>query len=109
MVELRKRKAPPPAPEPAAKKKSAPKKPPAARPTARQQGGEQTQDESQVPTVGNRIELDGFGGEVETSGGETTTLSALVEDSESGVVLFTYPKASTPGCTWFCSGTYTSR
>ena len=27
-----------------------------------------------------------------------TTLAKLVEESKGGVVLFTYPKASTPGC-----------
>lgn len=44
------------------------------------------------------ITLEGFGGEVETNDGEKTTLAKLVESSKSGVVLFTYPKASTPGC-----------
>jgi len=49
--------------------------------------------------VGYVINLDGFGGEIQTNDGEKTTLKQLVEDSKSGVVLFTYPKASTPGCT----------
>ncbi|KAI1053734.1 hypothetical protein LB507_007298 [Fusarium sp. FIESC RH6] len=49
--------------------------------------------------VGDVVDLDGFGGEVETNDGEKTTLKKLVDDSKSGVVLFTYPKASTPGCT----------
>ncbi|KAH6652928.1 thioredoxin-like protein, partial [Truncatella angustata] len=31
--------------------------------------------------------------------GKKTTLKELVDESKSGVVLFTYPKASTPGCT----------
>nr|OQO21227.1 hypothetical protein B0A51_09310 [Rachicladosporium sp. CCFEE 5018] len=51
------------------------------------------------PKEGDSIELEGFGGEVETHDGEKTTLSKLAQSSKSGVVLFTYPKASTPGCT----------
>ncbi|KAK4575161.1 thioredoxin peroxidase dot5 [Recurvomyces mirabilis] len=51
------------------------------------------------PEVGESVELEGFGGEVETNDGEKTTLAKLVEESKAGVVLFTYPKASTPGCT----------
>jgi peroxiredoxin Q/BCP len=51
--------------------------------------------------VGDVIDLEGFGGEIETNGGEKTSLKKLVDDSESGVVLFTYPKASTPGCKSF--------
>ncbi|RSM09453.1 hypothetical protein CEP52_004054 [Fusarium oligoseptatum] len=49
--------------------------------------------------VGDVVDLDGFGGEIETNDGEKTTLKALVDESKAGVVLFTYPKASTPGCT----------
>jgi len=49
--------------------------------------------------VGDMINLEGFGGEIETNDGEKTTLKALVDESKGGVVLFTYPKASTPGCT----------
>ncbi|TFB07644.1 Peroxiredoxin DOT5 [Trichoderma ghanense] len=49
--------------------------------------------------VGDVIDLEGFGGEVQTNDGEKTTLKKLVDESKSGVVLFTYPKASTPGCT----------
>ncbi|KAI9773889.1 MAG: hypothetical protein M1840_006115 [Geoglossum simile] len=49
--------------------------------------------------VGDVIALEGFGGEVETHDGEKTTLKTLVDASKSGVVLFTYPKASTPNCT----------
>lgn len=49
--------------------------------------------------IGDKIDFDGFGGEVETNDGESTTLQSLVEKSKAGVVLFTYPKASTPGCT----------
>ena len=48
--------------------------------------------------MGDLIALDGFGGEVETNDGEKATLKDLVDKSGKGVVLFTYPKASTPGC-----------
>jgi len=50
-------------------------------------------------TVGLKISLDGFGGEIETNEGVKTTLATLLDASDGGVVLFTYPKASTPGCT----------
>jgi peroxiredoxin Q/BCP len=49
-------------------------------------------------TVGQIINLDGFGGDIETNDGEKTTFKQLVDKSIAGVVLFTYPKASTPGC-----------
>ncbi|KAF2848986.1 AhpC-TSA-domain-containing protein [Plenodomus tracheiphilus IPT5] len=49
--------------------------------------------------VGDTINIASFGGEVETNDGKKTTLATLLEESKSGVVLFTYPKASTPGCT----------
>lgn len=48
--------------------------------------------------VGTIVDLDGFGGEIETNDGVKTTLKKLVDESANGVVLFTYPKASTPGC-----------
>ncbi len=48
--------------------------------------------------VGSTISLEGFGGEIETHDGTKTTLKKLVDESKAGVVLFTYPKASTPGC-----------
>lgn len=48
--------------------------------------------------MGDVVNLDDFGGEIETNDGEKTRLKKLVEDSKTGVVLFTYPKASTPGC-----------
>lgn len=51
-----------------------------------------------APKVGDSITLEGFGGEIETNDGEKTTLAKLVADSKAGIVLFTYPKASTPGC-----------
>lgn len=51
--------------------------------------------------AGDIITIDGFGGKVETNDGEKVTLRKLVDESKSGVVLFTYPKASTPGCRHF--------
>lgn len=45
------------------------------------------------------IKLDDFASqEIETHEGVKTTLKAMVEGSKSGVAIFTYPKASTPGC-----------
>jgi peroxiredoxin Q/BCP len=104
-VELRKRKAPAPAaaPEPPAKKQSKVAKA-AAKVKAVVKGNTEKAAEtngppkSAKPIVGDIISLDGFGGEVETNDGEKTTLKALVDESKAGVVLFTYPKASTPGC-----------
>ncbi|KAJ9650727.1 thioredoxin peroxidase dot5 [Neophaeococcomyces mojaviensis] len=50
--------------------------------------------------VGKQIpDLSAFGGTVETHMGTKTTLAALLTDSPGGVVIFTYPRASTPGCT----------
>jgi hypothetical protein len=51
-----------------------------------------------VPKTGDTIDLTSFGGEIETHDGTKATLAKLVEESKGGVVLFTYPKASTPGC-----------
>ncbi|KAI5926984.1 thioredoxin-like protein [Camillea tinctor] len=111
-VELRKRKAPAPAPEPPARKqnkttKAAPKAVPKAKEPAKEPAKEKPAKSAAAngapkaakPVVGDTITLDGFGGEVETNDGTKTTLKALVDDSKAGVVLFTYPKASTPGCT----------
>ncbi|KAK3942245.1 AhpC/TSA family protein [Diplogelasinospora grovesii] len=54
---------------------------------------------AEKPAVGDVVDLEGFGGEVETNDGTKTTLKQLVDESKAGVVLFTYPQASTPGCT----------
>lgn len=57
------------------------------------------------PVQGNTINIDGFGGEVTTTAGSTVTLKELLDQSEAGVVLFTYPKAKTGGCQYllvFC-------
>ncbi|KAK2593898.1 thioredoxin peroxidase dot5 [Conoideocrella luteorostrata] len=126
-VELRKRKAPqpPPAPAPAAKKKASKAGTPAKAKAAPKKEEAVAKTETSAPTpasapattaaaasaasaaskaaqkvaVGDVLDLDGFGGEIETNDGKKTSLKELVEESESGVVLFTYPKASTPGCT----------
>lgn len=123
MVELRKRPAPPPAPPPA-KKKAAPKgkkavpaaeepvaeepvaEEPAATEGAAAEGAATDAIEATTaktstapaspPKQGEKIELEGFGGEIETNDGQKTTLAQLVKSSKKGVVLFTYPKASTP-------------
>ncbi|KAI0455853.1 thioredoxin-like protein [Xylaria acuta] len=105
-VELRKRKAPAPAPapEPPAKKQSKASKVAAKVKTTVKAAVAKPAEtngppKSGKPVVGDIISLDGFGGEVETNEGAKTTLKALVDESKAGVVLFTYPKASTPGCT----------
>lgn len=111
--ELRKRKAPPPAPEPP-KKKAAPVKKAPAKGKDTKDAKEAVKTKATAPApapaktngaaskkaaVGDTIDLASFGGEVTLNDGTTTTLAKLVEKSGSGVVLFTYPKASTPGCT----------
>ena len=102
-VELRKRKAPPPPPEPPAKKTSKVGKAVAkVKEAVTGKPDEKAASDAPVkagkPVVGETITLDGFGGEIETHDGHKTTLKALVDGSKSGVVLFTYPKSSTPGC-----------
>jgi thioredoxin-dependent peroxiredoxin len=105
MVELRKRKAPvEPAPAPLSKKKTNPVKDVIDKAKAVIKDKEQPAAASNTspPTVGAVVDLEGFGGEVETHDGNKTTLKKLVNESSNGVVLFTYPKASTPGCK-FCA------
>jgi len=103
--ELRKRKAPAvePAAAPPAKKKG-----PVAKAVAKVKEvvtGSPKAAKTNGPSsaskiaVSETITLEGFGGEIETNDGVKTTLKKLVDESTSGVVLFTYPKASTPGCT----------
>lgn len=92
MVELRKRKeAAPPSQPPPAKKSDFVKSSSSSKANG---------SSAKAPkiAVGETISLDGFGGEVETNEGEKTTLNDLVKASTDGVVIFTYPKASTPGC-----------
>lgn len=103
MVELRKRKAPAEAAPPPAKK-SNPVKAAATKIKGAVTGGssQKTANGDSAPVniaVGDTVNLEGFGGEVETNTGEKTTLKKLVDDSAGGIVIFTYPKASTPGCT----------
>lgn len=118
-AELRKRKEAPPAPVRPAKKKAAAKdKKPASEKTVVEQvqeavtetveavkeavagatNGESAKSAGGAVKVGDTIDLTSFGGEIETHDGQKTTLAKLVEESKGGVVLFTYPKASTPGC-----------
>lgn len=93
MVELRKRKeAPAPAAHP-----PAPKKANSLNSSSSSKANGSSAAKSTV-AVGDVINLEDFGGEIETNDGAKTTLKKLVEDSQTGVVLFTYPKASTPGC-----------
>ncbi|BCS28895.1 thioredoxin peroxidase DOT5 [Aspergillus puulaauensis] len=94
MVELRKRKA---APHPAPVNKRTRTKAPNSSSKATEITN--TTPVETIPKVGDIVNLDGFGGDLETNDGTTTTLKALLDVSDSGVVLFTYPKASTPGCT----------
>ncbi|KKF97044.1 Peroxiredoxin DOT5 [Ceratocystis platani] len=124
-VELRKRKAPTvPAPPPPAKRASRAKKeaPSAATNPASRNGGAATNatraskrssgspkagvaaattatTPASAPSAGDTISLADFGGEVQTQDDETVTLKSLLTQSKTGVVLFTYPRASTPGCT----------
>ncbi|KAL2819947.1 thioredoxin-like protein [Aspergillus cavernicola] len=95
MVELRKRKAPAPPPLPV-KKRTKTKAPGT---TSKPTEDATPSPLKTIPKVGDVVSLDSFGGEIETNDGTKTTLKTLVDESKSGIVLFTYPKASTPGCT----------
>ncbi|RDA94231.1 hypothetical protein CP533_0585 [Ophiocordyceps camponoti-saundersi (nom. inval.)] len=58
-----------------------------------------TQKKTKV-AVGDILDLDDdFGGEIEDQDGQKTTLKKLIDECKTAVVIFTYPKASTPGCT----------
>ncbi|KAL5120480.1 thioredoxin peroxidase dot5 [Pleosporales sp. CAS-2024a] len=118
-VELRKRKEAPPAPVREAKKKAPAKGKKAEEKTVVEKveetvaetvetvketvskavNGAAAKSAGGPPKTGDSIDLASFGGEVETHDGNKTSLAQLVEESKAGVVLFTYPKASTPGCT----------
>lgn len=115
MVELRKRKAPPaePAAPPPLKKSvsssskaNAVKATKAAVPEKKAAPANGASSDVKI-AIGSEIPLDNFGGEVETHDGEKTTLEKLLKDSKNGVVLFTYPKASTPGCKYSLFYQYT--
>jgi peroxiredoxin Q/BCP len=121
-VELRKRKEAPPAPvQPTKKKATAKAKKPESEKTVVEKVQEVVAEKVEAvkeavsgtsngaaskpaataggkPKAGDTIDLTSFGGEIETNDGKKTTLAKLVEESKGGVVLFTYPKASTPGC-----------
>jgi hypothetical protein len=120
-VELRKRKEAPPAPVREAKKKAPAKGKKSEEKTVVEKVQETVAEtvetvkeavsdaingEASKPTAttsgkaktGDTVDLTSFGGEIETHDGNKTTLAKLVEESKGGVVLFTYPKASTPGC-----------
>ena len=97
MVELRKRKSPTDtAPLTPVKKANSVKSSASSKKSNSSTSGSAATDGKLI--VGNTITLDNFGGEVETNDGEKVTLKKLVDESKYGVVLFTYPKASTPGC-----------
>ena len=103
MVELRKRKAPAEAaPAPPPKKSSNPVKKAldAAKDAVigNSASSEGATNGSAKLAVGQTIALEGFGGELETHTGDKVTLSKVLEQSQAGVVIFTYPKANTPGC-----------
>jgi len=116
-VELRKRKAPEAAPAPVASRKKskasttvskavekveeviAPKeKAPTKTNGTATASSSKTAAKSGSIEVGSIIDIETFGGEVLTNDGETTSLKELLHESKNGVVLFTYPKASTGGC-----------
>lgn len=99
MVELRKRKAPANSSVPE-KKTKAPKPQPKPQPDVDVDvdADLKVKESSKVPEAGDIIDIDTFGGEVQTNDTETTSLKKLLEESKAGVVFFTYPKASTPGC-----------
>lgn len=103
MVELRKRKTPPQAAEKPTKKATGKNKGPLTKmkdAIAEKVDGAMntTTPGTGAPEVDSIIDLANFGGNVETQDGQKVTLKDLVDKSKAGVVLFTYPKASTPGC-----------
>lgn len=98
MVELRKRKAAEPAPAPPAKKASSVKSAGSKAKGVKKDTPANGASSNTANVVAGSINLNGFGGEVETHDGVKTTLKKLVDDSKAGVIIFTYPKASTPGC-----------
>ena len=106
-VELRKRKAAPTQLEPVKKKaataKTTKKAAPKAEKATEEVKSKGTTTKTAVPKVGDVISLEGFGGELQTQDGASTTLESLIASSKAGVVLFTYPRASTPGCEFFKS------
>ena len=100
MVELRERKRPAPPPVLPTKRKATAK----AKTKKEEEAPAAVMDAPVVevkgaaPKVGDSITLEGFGGEVETHDEKKVTLAGIVAESKAGIILFTYPKASTPGC-----------
>ncbi|KAK2750631.1 hypothetical protein FQN57_002702 [Myotisia sp. PD_48] len=52
-----------------------------------------------TPEQDDVLDLSLYEDEIQLEDGTTTSFKALVDESKSGVIVFTYPKASTPGCT----------
>lgn len=93
MVELRKRKAAPESAPPPVKKANSVK---SSSSSQKKASSANSSAPVQKVVTGDTIDLYGFGGEIETNDGVKVTLKNLLDDSKNGVVLFTYPKASTP-------------
>jgi peroxiredoxin Q/BCP len=83
---------------PAAKKEAVAKKVAPAAPEVKKAAVAPGTGTASSITVGSVLDLDDFGGVVSTHDGRTVTLKSLVGESKAGVIIFTYPKASTPGC-----------
>lgn len=98
MVELRKRKTPSEPSTTGKKKKTQPITTKLPENPGTKESSDQPNTSQSSISVGDTLTLDGFGGEVELNDGSKTTLKSLVDASNSGVVIFTYPRASTPGC-----------
>ena len=94
MPELRKRKATESVAPPPVKKANS------AKPSTSKKSVLDGNKSASKLSVGDSIDLRTFGGEVETHDGKKVRLRSLAEESKNGIVLFTYPKASTPGCTY---------
>jgi thioredoxin-dependent peroxiredoxin len=108
---LRKRKTPEPLPTRPVGKAKAAAKPKVAKPATKSNGvskatkaatppkeSAKPAKATSAPAKGDRIDLEGFGGEIESNDSTKTSLKEIVGASKAGVVIFTYPKASTPGC-----------
>ena len=102
MVELRKRKAPvaePAAPPPLKKNGSSNSKAKATVLEEKTAVSKGASSRAKI-AVGDNIDVDDFGGEIETNDGEKTTLKKILHESNKGVVILKYTKASTRGCNY---------
>ncbi|KAI5302544.1 hypothetical protein KEM56_000597 [Ascosphaera pollenicola] len=88
---------PAPAPAPAAKRQRRAKKP--SKKQAQAKTTTAPMAVADAPKAGDKISLENFGGTIKRNDGSETTLQSLVNECNKGIVIFTYPKASTPGCT----------